>query len=97
MKVENIYRPIFQKYNYHGTGYEWAALIKLVLRKENPELEKHLQFDPEGGGFYLFADSEKSQRRFASFMAAVFSDTIKIYSYLKETDNKKFEELGISL
>lgn len=95
MKLDNIYRPIFQKYNYDGTGYDWAALIKLVLRKENPELEKHLQFDAEGGGFYLFADSEMSQRRFASFMAQIFTDTLKIHTYLKNSDSKKFENLGV--
>ena len=95
MKINSFYSRIFQKYSYDGTGYNWSALIKLVLRKENPDLEKHLQFNPEGGGFYLFADSEKSQRLFASFMSKVFNDTLKINSYLKNADNKTFEDLGL--
>jgi len=96
MKVYNTYAPIFQKYNYDGSGYNWAALIKLILRNENPDLEMHLQFDPEGGGFYSFADSEKSQRLFANFISKIFNDTLKIDNYLKKSDNKKFEDLGLN-
>lgn len=94
-KVDSLYRPIFEKYGYDGTGINWSNLIKLILRNENPALEKHLQFDPEGGGFYLFADSEKSQRLFAGFMSKIFNDTMKIDGYLKNADKKVIEDLGL--
>ena len=83
------FTALFEKYGGEGSGYNWAALIKVILKKENPDLLSHLDFDPEGGAFYLFADSEKSQRQFADFSSMVFKDTIKLTGYLTGPDKEK--------
>ena len=86
------YNPIFEKYKYSGNGYCWEGHIKQMLQKENPSLLQHLDFDPEAGGFYVFADNEKSQREFANLVSKIFSDTNKLKSYLKSADRTKIDD-----
>jgi Immunity protein 51 len=90
----NKFGTLFEKFEGDGTGYNWAALIKVILKKENPDLIKHLDFDPEAGAFYLFADSEKSQRQFAEFASEIFKDTTKIIFYLTGPDKEKALEFN---
>jgi len=85
------YNPIFEKYQLSGNGYCWEGLIKQILQKENPTLIPHLQFDPEAGGFYVFADSEKTQRQFAELISKIFSDIPKLEQYLKTADRKSID------
>jgi hypothetical protein len=86
------YNPIFVKYQYSGNGYTWEGHIKQMLQKDNPTLLKHLQFDPEAGGFYAFADSEKSQRQFAEFVSKIFKDISKLEQYLKTANRDKIDD-----
>jgi hypothetical protein len=88
------FATFFERYGGEGTGYNWAAIIKLILKKENPGLLKHLDFDPEGNAFYLFADSEKNQRQFAEFASKVFQDTTKLANYLTGPDKKEALEFS---
>ena len=80
------FESFFDKYGGDGTGYNWAALLKVILKKENPDLIKHLDFDPEAGGFYLFADSEDSQKQFVDFASKAFKDKSKLIGYLTGPD-----------
>jgi len=86
------YNPIFEKYQLSGNGYSWEGLIKQILEKENPALLNHLQFDPEAGGFYVFADSEKTQHHFAELASKVFSDMSKLEKYLKTIDRERIDD-----
>ena len=87
--IYKTYVPLFEKYGGEGNGYNWAAILKVILKKENPDLIKHLDFDPEGGGFYLFADNENDQRQFASFASMIFKNKSKLIKYLTEPDKEK--------
>jgi hypothetical protein len=86
------YNPIFEKYEYSGNGYSWEGHIKQMLQMEKPLLLNHLQFDPEAGGFYVFADSEKTQREFASIVSKIFKDISKLEQYLKTADREKIDD-----
>lgn len=86
------YNPIFEKYKYSGNGYSWEGHIKQILKKENPGLLSHIQFDPEAGGFYIFADSETTQREFAKLMSSIFSNIPKLEEYLKTADRSKIDD-----
>lgn len=88
----NKYNPIFEKHQYSGNGYSWEGHIKQILQKEDPTLLKHLQFDPEAGGFYVFADSEKTQRQFADIVSRIFKDIPKLEQYLKTADREKIDD-----
>jgi hypothetical protein len=86
------YSPVFEKYGYSGNGYSWEGHIKQMLQNESPALLKHLQFDPEAGGFYVFADSEISQRQFAEVVSKIFKDIPKLEQYLKTADREKIDD-----
>lgn len=87
--LDNLYLPFFERFGGDGSGYNWEAIITVMLEKENPELIKHLQFDPEAGGFYVFADSERSQRKFADFVSKAFNDSSKLIRYLTGPDRER--------
>jgi hypothetical protein len=88
----NKYQPIFEKYEYSGNGYSWEGHIKQILQEENPALLKHLLFDPEAGAFYVFADSEETQRQFAETLSQIFKDIPKLEKYLKRADREKIDD-----
>ena len=86
------YNPIFEKYEYSGNGYSWEGHITQMLQKEKSSLLKHLYFDPEAGGFYVFADSEKAQRQFADIVSKIFKNIPKLEQYLKTADREKIDD-----
>jgi hypothetical protein len=88
------YQPIFEKYGYAGGGYNWAGLITQILQKEQPALLNHVTFDPEAGGFYVFADNEKNQKLFAEAVSAIFSDINVLKGYLKTANKNAIENYG---
>ena len=86
------YGRIFEKYGFSGNGYSWEGVIKQLLEKESPGFVSHLMFDPEAGGFYVFADSEKSQRYFAEVASKTFGDVKKLEEFLKGADKGKVDD-----
>ena len=86
------YNPIFQKFEYSGNGYSWEGHIKQMLQKEKSTLLKHLQFNSEAGGFYVFADSEKTQREFAEIVCKIFKNIPKLEQYLMTADRAKIDD-----
>ncbi len=86
------YSPIFERNNYSGTGYSWEGVIQQVLEKERPELLKHIQFDLEAGGFYIFADNAVNQRIFAVYVSKFFKDTTILERYLKIADRSRIDD-----
>jgi len=88
------YGIFLERYGGEGTGYNWAALIKVILKKENPALLKHVDFDPEASAFYLFADNESHQREFAEFASKSFKDTAKLIRYLTGSNKQQALEFN---
>ncbi len=95
-KVLDTYDPIFEDLDYNGSGNDWAALVSIVLKKEDPALISKVQFDPEGGGFYLFADSEKTQRQVAKYISNAFGDVKRFEAFLKAADKQQVENFDPS-
>ena len=86
------YSTIFSRNSYSGTGYSWEGLIRQMLEKEMPEMLKHIQFDPETGGFYIFADNEVNQKIFAVYVSKIFKDTTLLESYIKNADRSRIDD-----
>jgi len=86
------YNPIFEKYGYSGNGYSWEGHIIQILKKVKSDLIIRIMFDPEAGGFYAFADSERSQREIVKILSPIFSDIPKLEAYLKSADRSKIDD-----
>lgn len=80
------YQPIFDQYGLSGNGYCWEGIITQILLQQKPTLLNHIDFDPEAGGFYAYADSPQSQREFATFLSDIFKDHAQLHKYLKTID-----------
>lgn len=84
------YQPVFDKYGLSGNGYCWEGVIRQILQQQKPALLKQIEFDPEAGGFYVYADGPQSQREFAVFLSKIFSDHVQLHQYLKTVDRSLF-------
>ncbi len=86
------YSPSFEKYDYSGNGYSWEGHIHQILEKINPDLLQHIEFDPEAGAFYAYADTEDNQIKFAELLSPIFSDLTKLEDYLKKADRSRIDD-----
>lgn len=86
------YYNFFAKYEYEGNGECWAGHIIQILEKEDTELLSHIDFDPEAGGFYAYADSRENQLRFVNVLAPIFSDMDKLEEYVKVADRTRIDD-----
>jgi hypothetical protein len=86
------YSPVFEKYGFSGNGYSWENVIRQMLEKGSSSLLPHIKFDPEAGGFYVFADSEQSQRSFAAFVSGMFKDTTRLSGFLRTAKKSIYDE-----
>ena len=86
------YYPFFEKYGYEGNGYCWEGHIIQILEEKDKELLDHIEFNPEAGGFYAYADSKDSQTRFINLLSPIFSDIKKLEKYVKSADRERIDD-----
>jgi hypothetical protein len=88
----NKYYPFFEKHGYEGNGYCWEGHITQILEKLDEELLNHIDFDPEAGAFYAYADSKAAQIRFINLLSPIFSDLKKLEGYVKSADRDRIDD-----
>jgi Immunity protein 51 len=86
------YSPSFEKYDYSGNGYSWEGHITQILEKISPDLLQHIEFDPEAGAFYAYADTQENQIKFVELLSPIFTDLIKLEDYLKKADRSRIDD-----
>lgn len=86
------YYDFFQKHGYEGNGYCWEGHITQILEKLDKELLSHIEFDPEAGGFYAYADSKENQVRFAKLLSPIFSDLPKLEEWVLKADRSRIDD-----
>ena len=86
------YVNFFEKHGSTGNGDSWAGLITHILNKNNPELLKHIEFDPEAGGFFAYVDTESNQIKIIELISPIFADFKKLEIYIKEADKSLFDD-----
>ena len=86
------YSDFFEKYGYTGNGYCWEGHITQVLEKINPDLLKHIDFDPEAGAFYAHVDTKENQIKFVELLSPIFSDLKKLEEYVKKADRSRVDD-----
>ena len=86
------YSPFFEKYNYSGNGYCWEGHITQILEKMSPALVQHIEFDPEAGAFFAYADTEENQIKFAELLSPIFTDLTKLEDYVKKADRSRIDD-----
>jgi len=91
-ELHSKYDHIFKKYNYSGNGYCWEGHISQILEKINPQLLKHIEFDPEAGAFFAYADSKSNQIKFVEILSPIFSNLHKLEEYIKKADHGRIDD-----
>lgn len=86
------YANFFNKYNYSGNGYCWEGHIIQILEKLNPELLRHIDFDPEAGAFYAYADTKENQIKIVELLSPIFTDLTKLAEYVKKADHSRISD-----
>ncbi len=86
------YYDFFQKYEYKGNGYCWEGHITQILEKLDKELIKHIDFDPEAGGFFATADTKANQIKFVELLSPIFSDLNKLEEWVKKADRSRVDD-----
>ncbi|GHN01592.1 hypothetical protein WSM22_30810 [Cytophagales bacterium WSM2-2] len=96
-KIETVelfkkYNPIFDRNGYSGNGYCWEGHITQILEKIDKGLLSHIDFNPEAGAFYAYADSKKAQQKFVDILSPIFTDLKKLEEYIKSADRKRIDD-----
>jgi len=77
---------------YEGNGYCWEGHITQLLEQLDPELLDHIEFDPEAGAFFAYADSKASMERFVNLLSPIFSDLTKLATYVEAADRDRVDD-----
>lgn len=85
------YMELFGQYDYEPNGYCWQGHIVQILEKVNPDLLSHVEFDPEAGGFFAFADSTHYQLDFVKTLSPIFQDIDQLASYIASADRNRID------
>ena len=86
------YADFFEKFEYSGNGYCWEGHITQILEKLNPELIHHIQFDPEAGAFFAYADTKENQIKIVELLSPIFADFAKLEEYVKKADRSRIDD-----
>jgi len=86
------YYPFFEEHGYEGNGYCWEGHIIQILEKVDKDLLDHIEFDPEGGGFYAYADSAANQQKFMEILGPIFSDLSVLETYVTSADRSRIDD-----
>lgn len=86
------YAEFFEKYEYSGNGYCWEGHITQILEKRNPELLNHIDFDPEAGAFFAYADTKENQIKMVELLSPIFADFKKLEEYVSKADRSRIDD-----
>ncbi len=86
------YADFFEKFGYSGNGYCWEGHITQILEKLNPDLLHHIDFDPEAGAFFAYADTKENQIKIVELLSPIFSDFKKLEEYVKNADRSRVDD-----
>ena len=86
------YAEFFEKFGYSGNGYCWEGHVTQILEKINPQLLKHIDFDPEAGAFFAHADTKENQLKFIELLNPIFADLKKLEEYVKKADHSRIDD-----
>ena len=86
------YADFFEKYEYSGNGYCWEGHITQILEQLNPELLHHIDFDPEAGAFFAYADTKENQIKIVELLSPIFADFTKLEEYVKKADRSRIDD-----
>lgn len=88
----NKYYSFFEKHGYEGNGYCWEGHIIQILEKKDKELINQIEFDPEAGAFYAYADSMESQVKLINIISPIFTDLKQLEKYVLSADRDRIED-----
>lgn len=91
-ELYNQFNPVFQKYNFEGSGYTWEGVIIQIIEQRDKELLNHLEFDSEAGAFFVYPDNEETANKFLDLICPFFSDSKTLDETLKNIDPKKIDD-----
>lgn len=91
-KILEKYGALFEKHGYEPNGYCWEGHIIQILEQEEVDLLDHLDFDPEAGEFYAYADSEKTQLRFIEILSPIFQNLKALENYTEAADRDRIDD-----
>ncbi|MBO2012382.1 Imm51 family immunity protein [Hymenobacter negativus] len=86
------YDDLFDKYGFSGNGYSLAEHIESIIQEKDAGLLTHLDFDPNGNEFLVWADSEDAVQRFMDDVLPVFGNASTMEAYLKQANPDNFSE-----
>lgn len=86
------YGDLFEKYGFSGNGYSLTEHIEAIIQEKDAQLLNHLEFDPNGNEFLVWADSEDSVHRFMDDVLPIFGNSSTMEAYLKQADSDNFSE-----
>jgi hypothetical protein len=86
------YNPIFERNGYSGNGYCWEGHIAQILDKVDKGLLNHIEFDPEAGAFFAYADSKSAQQKFIEILSPIFTDLRKLEEYIKSAQRDRIDD-----
>ena len=86
------YADFFEKNGYSGNGYCWEGHITQILEKLKPELLSHINFDPEAGAFFAYADTKENQIKIVELLSPIFADFTKLEEYVKKADHSRIDD-----
>ena len=82
----------FAEHDYEGNGYCWEGHITQILEQLAPDLLDHIEFDPEAGAFFAYADSKTSMEKFVTLLSPIFSDLTKLATYVAAADRDRIDD-----
>jgi hypothetical protein len=86
------YAEFFEQFGYSGNGYCWEGHIIQILEKIAPELLSHIEFDPEAGAFFAYADTKANQLKFVELLGPIFSDLNQLKKYVDQADHSRIDD-----
>ena len=90
--IYEVYYTFFQKHKYEGNGYCWEGHIVQILEKTDPELLDQLEFDPEAGAFFAYAESGEAQRKFVEILSPIFSNFELLADYVQAANRSRIDD-----
>ncbi len=85
------YYDFFNEHEYEGNGYCWEGHITQILEQLDPVLLDHIEFDPEAGAFFAYADTKASMEKFVNLLSPIFADLTKLATYVAAADRDRVD------
>ena len=76
----------FEGHDRLGNGYDWAGVVRVLVKKHAPSIARRLRYDPEAGTFAVGSKDKKALAKVAELIRRALANRAELIAAIEASE-----------